>query len=324
MELICLGELLIDFVPTVSGVGLRDVQQFEKAPGGAPANVAVGFSQLGGESGFIGKVGADDFGSALIETLHRHGVDTTGVIQTSEALTMLAFVSLRSDGERDFVFYRNPSADMLLRPEEVNDAVIVSSPFFHFGSISLISEPARTATLKAAQIASEHGRIVSFDPNLRPPLWPSLGKARHEMLDAMSRVSLLKVSEEELSFITGQSLTNEGISYLFDRFASLRLIAVTRGGEGCYLAFRDHTLTIPGFAVRAVDTTGAGDGFTAGLLYQISRAPFGDVPWEACDDLWCSAGRFANAVGALVVTRKGGIPAMPCLDEVLRLVGTVS
>lgn len=321
-DLICLGELLIDFVPVIAGTRLRDVPQFEKAPGGAPANVAVGYSKLGGKSGFIGKVGTDEFGAALIETLQRHGVDTRGVIQTSEALTMLAFVSLRTDGERDFIFYRNPSADMLLRPEEVGENLIRAATNFHFGSISLITEPSRTATLKAACLASKLGRIVSFDPNLRPPLWPSLHLARQEMIGVLDYVTVLKVSEEELQFITERSTTSDGIDELFRRHVNLRLIAVTKGSAGCQLALRERHFDVSGFPTTPIDTTGAGDGFTAGLLFQMNQASFRDNPWKTSDDLWYAAGQFANAVGAFVVAQKGGIPAMPSLDQVLQLMNT--
>lgn len=312
-DLLCLGELLVDFVPTVGERRLSEVAIFRRAAGGAPANVAAGFSRLGGTSCFIGKVGADEFGVFLRQTLIRAGVDVTYLRQTRAALTGLAFVSLRADGERDFLFYRNPAADALLEPNEVPVAEIETARIFHFGSISLIEKPARTATLQAAGQALARGKLVSFDPNVRPALWPDLSQARREILAAMEFTILLKVSHEELAFITGASAPESGASQLFARYPRLMLIAVTLGADGSVLFLRDRCLALEGFKVQAMDTTGAGDGFTAGLLYSLTEKmrESGAVDWSWPDECWSAIGRFANAVGALVVTKRGGIPAMP-------------
>lgn len=313
-DLVCCGEILIDFVPTVQGYGLRHTETFEKAAGGAPANVAVGFSRLGGRSSFVGKVGADEFGRFLQETLAAAGVNTDYLYLTEEALTGLAFVSLRDDGERDFMFYRRPAADMLLRPDEVPRELIERARILHFGSVSLIAEPARGATLAAAGFAAERGRLVSFDPNLRPALWPDLALARRQIRQGLAFASVLKASEEELIFITGEAGT-AGAARLFREYPRLVLIAVTSGQSGCMLCLRGRNYTLPAFPVKTVDTTGAGDGFTAGLLFMLNGQMIErhrDVmDWEIGDDFWMLAGRFANAVGALVVTGRGGIPAMP-------------
>lgn len=325
-DLVCLGELLIDFVPTVQGLLLRDVTNFEKAAGGAPANVAVGFARLGGTSSFVGKVGADEFGRFLRDTLAQAGVDTRYLLLTDEALTGLAFVSLRADGERDFLFYRNPATDMLLHPAEVPVELIEQTRIFHFGSVSLIASPAREATLDLAVLAGNRGKLVSFDPNLRPALWPDLGKAREQILRGLAMAGLLKVSQDELAFITGRRLPSEAVQWLFEKYPGLMLVATTLGREGCLISLRDRTIALPGFPIQAVDTTGAGDGFTAGLLFALNNAMtekgLATMEWENPWSFWTAAGRFANAVGALAVTKRGGIPAMPgraAVEELLNL-----
>src|SRR4051794_18734680 len=202
---ICLGEALIDFVADVHGVSLEDCPGFRKAAGGAPANVAVGVARLGQTSAFAGKVGDDPFGRFLERTLAENGVDTTPMRFDPEARTGLAFVSLLENGERDFVFYRHPSADMRLRPDELPVELFSGARVFHFGSISLISEPSRAATLAAARAARNCGCIVSYDPNLRLPLWPSAEAARAAMLDAVPLADVVKISDEEAAFLTGEA-----------------------------------------------------------------------------------------------------------------------
>ena len=293
---------------------LRHVTAFERAAGGAPANVAAGFARLGGASSFVGKVGADEFGWFLRDALAQAGVETSHLYATEEAQTGLAFISLRADGERDFFFYRQPAADMLLRPAEVPEALLAQCRIFHFGSVSLIASPAREATLAAAAFAGRRGRLVSFDPNLRPPLWPSLAAARDQILAGLALANLLKVSGEELVFIAERQEHDAAIAWLFREYPDLRLIATTLGRDGCLLATRGGTVALPGFPIEAVDTTGAGDGFTAGLLYVLNAglaAEGSAAEWEPGGGLLPAAGRFANAVGALVATKRGGIPAMP-------------
>lgn len=313
---ICLGELLIDFVSTVSGVSLKDAPGFEKAPGGAPANVAVGLAKLGIESYFIGKVGQDAFGDFLRDTLQKNQVDPRFLFTTGRAKTTLAFVSLTQEGERDFVFYREPGADTLLDQSEIDDSCFSGTGVFHFGSITLTHEPAYSATLKAATLAEKHGYLISFDPNLRPALWKNLEEARSKMIQAMSRAQIVKLNEEEALFLSGSSSLDKALSWLQNRF-HLSLLAVTQGKKGCILSHGDKRLEIEGFVVDTVDTTGAGDGFVAGLIsslfmfWQELRA--GKViPEEAL----YHAGRRANAVGALTTTKKGAIPALPTQEEV--------
>jgi fructokinase len=309
-EIITCGELLIDFVPTISGVSLLEAPAFKKAPGGAPANVAVGVSRLGISSGFIGKVGDDPFGHFLAKTLEDSRVDIQGLHFSDEARTALAFVSLRADGERDFMFYRHPSADMLYRPDEVDIDYVHSAKIFHYGSISLIQEPSRSATLQAVDAASQAGLITSYDPNLRLNLWPNAEKARQGLLLGWSKANLIKVSEEELQFLSGSADFLEGAQRLWH--SRLNMLIITRGKEGCtYLTQAFHG-SVPGFSVVPIDTTGAGDGFVAGLLAGLVRHP---EAWKEEADLH-NVCMYANAVGALTTTQRGAIPALPTAEQV--------
>jgi fructokinase len=311
-DVVCLGELLIDFVSTVSGVSLVEAPAFEKAPGGAPANVAVGLARLGIKSAFMGKVGEDDFGRFLAQTLASNGVDISPLVFSKVARTALAFVSLTAAGERDFMFYRHPSADMLFELGEVDKASLRQAKIFHYGSISLISEPSRSATLHAVEVAEESGLMVSYDPNLRLPLWPGEEEARAGMLTGWRHAHLVKASGEEIAFLTGEQDLSRGVARLWQ--PNLRLVVVTLGAQGCRYFTHNAEGHVPGFAVETLDTTGAGDGFVAGLLFQVLGRP---ALWEDVPALE-PALRFANAVGALTTTRRGAIPALPDRETVER------
>lgn len=310
-QAICLGELLIDFVPTVTGTGLIDAPAFIKAPGGAPGNVAVGLARLGIESAFMGKVGDDAFGHFLADTLTQTGVDVGPLCFSSEARTALAFVSLRADGEREFMFYRHPSADMLFTPHDVDVKAIQRAKLLHFGSISLISEPSRSATLHAVEAARTAGCLVSYDPNLRLPLWPDAGAAREGMLLGMKKAHLVKLSDDESVFLTGLSDVRAACKALWHD--DLKLMVVTRGRGGCVYITPDFSGEVSSFTVDAVDATGAGDGFVAGLLQGLLADP-ALIQDEARLRELC---RFANAVGALATTQRGAIPALPDRARVL-------
>jgi fructokinase len=317
VDVIALGELLIDFVPTVSGVSLIEAPAFKKAPGGAPANVAAGLAKLGISSGFMGKVGDDAFGHFLAQTLQEAGVDTSALCFSTEARTALAFVSLRADGEREFMFYRHPSADMLYTPDEVNANAerIRNAKILHYGSISLIGEPSRSATLHAVEIARQAGLLLSYDPNLRLSLWPNAEAAKAGMLLGWPLAHLIKVSEEELAFLAGSEDLEAAARKLWH--PALRLLVITRGRAGCRYVTPGFSGHVPGFAVQAVDTTGAGDGFVAGLLKGLVDHPQADRN-EAQLRAIC---RYANAVGAITTTERGAIPALPTasqVDEFLR------
>jgi len=308
MDVITCGEMLIDFVSTETGVSLAQAPAFKKAPGGAPANVAVGVARLGYRAGFIGQVGNDEFGHFLADTLQSYEVDTAGLRFTPQARTALAFVSLRADGEREFMFYRHPSADMLWHPEDVDRAYVGHCHIFHYGSISLIHEPSRSATLTALDDAKSNGALLSYDPNLRLSLWPSPDAARAGILDGWQYAEIIKVSEEELTFLSDKSTLERAARSLWhDR---LRLLAVTQGRAGCTYYTAEAHGYMPGFAVRSVDTTGAGDGFVAGMLAGLLE---GDLTWnrEVIEKALC----LGNAVGALSTTQLGAISSLPTMKE---------
>ncbi len=302
MSVVSLGELLIDFVALESGVTVGEASGFQKAPGGAPANVAVATARLGHPSAFLGQVGDDPFGHYLKHTLNTEGVDLRGLRFTSEARTALAFVALAEGGERSFVFYRHPSADMLMRPEDVLLDVIDAHRIFHFGSITMINEPARSATLMAAQYARSRDKLISYDPNLRLALWPSAEAAREGMLTGMNYAHFVKINDEELEFLGGS------VSALWRD--EMQLIVVTHGAGGATIHTRQTQRHFPGYTVAPIDTTGAGDGFVAGLLVGILEHPQ-DYLTQLEPIL-----RFANAVGALATTMRGAIPALPKRDAV--------
>jgi fructokinase len=311
-DIITLGELLIDFVPTESSVSLAGAEAFKKAPGGAPANVAAGLAKLGVSSGFMGKVGDDAFGHFLVDTLKEVGVDTSQIYLSEQARTALAFVTLGPEGEREFMFYRHPSADMLHTPEEINNKYVSSAKIFHFGSISLINEPARSATLAAVRTAREAGLLVSYDPNLRLNLWPDAEAAREGIRLGWPYAQVTKVSEEELVFLSGMADLEGAAQSLMH--PELRLLVVTHGKEGCTFITPHFLEHVPGFSVKPVDTTGAGDAFVAGLLKGLLENPEADQDegqlYEIC--------RYANAVGALTTTARGAIPALPSAGQVIQ------
>lgn len=304
-DVICLGELLIDFVPTVTPTTLIDAPAFKKAPGGAPANVAVGLARLGAPSAFMGKVGDDAFGHFLAETLREAGVDIGPLRFTDEARTALAFVSLRADGEREFMFYRHPSADMLFAPHEVDVTALEAARILHYGSISLIGEPSRSATLHAIERARAAGLTLSCDPNLRPALWADAEAARAGLRLAMAHAEVVKVSDDEVAFLTGSADPQAARDLLWGE--RTRLMVITRGHAGCVYVAPDVVGEVAGFRVAAIDATGAGDGFVAGLLSGLIADP-GAPRDEARLREIC---RFACAVGALATTERGAIPALP-------------
>lgn len=318
---VCFGEMLIDFVPTISGLSLSDAPAFKKAPGGAPANVAVGIARLGGSSAFIGKVGEDEFGYMLAEILKENNVNNEGMRFDPGARTALAFVTLRSDGEREFMFYRNPSADMLLQEAELDFDLIRKAKIFHYGSISLITEPCKSAHIAAAKVAKDAGVFLSYDPNLRLPLWPSAESAREGILSIWDTADIIKISEEEISFLTkGEDPYDDAVvQKLFH--PNLKLLLVTEGPEGCRYYTKEFSGRVKGLKVDAVDTTGAGDAFVAGILSQLAK----DLSLLQNEDRLRKALKFANACGALTVKERGAIPALPTREAVnsaiIQLVG---
>jgi len=309
---VCLGEVLTDFVALDSAVPLQQATNFHRAAGGAPANVAVALARLGTGVGFIGKVGGDAFGQSLRETLAAEGVDVRGLVAAPTARTALSFVGSDGHGGREFVFYHQGMADTLLRPEEVDRDLIAHARIFHFGSVTLAAEPSRTATAAAARWAHEHGCLVSFDPNVRLEVWDSPRQALDSMIDSLSVVDVVKVSSDELAFLTGTSNPSDACRVLRDHGPTAAI--VTLGGGGCYYQTGTASGQVSGIAVESVDSLGAGDAFVAGLLACLSAHP--DRTVLSDEALLVPALRFANAVGAITTTRYGAIPALPTRAQV--------
>ncbi|XP_010907694.2 fructokinase-1-like [Elaeis guineensis] len=313
------GEMLIDFVPTVAGVSLAEAPGFLKAPGGAPANVAIAVTRLGGRSAFVGKLGDDPFGRMLVAILRDNGVVDAGITLDSRARTALAFVTLREDGEREFMFYRNPSADMLLTESELNLDLIRSATIFHFGSVSLIAEPCRSAHLKAMEVAKEAGALLSYDVNLRLLLWPSPAEAREQIMSIWDQADIIKVSDAELEFLTGEAAPVEDEIAMKLWHPSLKLLLVTIGEKGCKYYAKDFHGVVESFAVQQVDTTGAGDAFMGSLLRKIVEDKSALQDEKKLREVL----RFSNACGAITTTKKGAIPSLPNESEVMQLLERV-
>ncbi|OAY73910.1 putative fructokinase-2 [Ananas comosus] len=308
------GEMLIDFVPTESGVSLAEAPGFLKAPGGAPANVAIAVARLGGRAAFVGKLGDDEFGHMLAGILRANGVSDAGVAFDSGARTALAFVTLRADGEREFMFYRNPSADMLLTEAELNLDLIRRAKVFHYGSISLIAEPCRSAHLRAMEVAKEAGVLLSYDPNLRLPLWPSPETAREQILSIWDQADIIKVSDVELEFLTGIDSVEDEVAMKLWR-PSLKLLLVTLGENGCKYFTKDFRGSVESFSVKQVDTTGAGDAFVGAMLRKFIEDESALQDEKKLREVL----RFANACGAITTTKKGAIPSLPNEAEAMLL-----
>ncbi|KAJ0659748.1 putative fructokinase [Helianthus annuus] len=309
---VCFGEMLIDFVPTINGLALAEAPAFKKAPGGAPANVAVGIARLGGSSAFIGKVGEDEFGYMLADILKENNVNNEGMRFDPGARTALAFVTLRKDGEREFMFYRNPSADMLLEESELDLDLIRKAKIFHYGSISLITEPCKSAHIAATKAAKDAGVLLSYDPNLRLPLWPSAESAREGILSIWDTADIIKISEEEIVFLTnGEDPYDDNIVRKLYH-PNLKLLLVTEGPDGCRYYTKEFSGRVKGIKVDPVDTTGAGDAFVAGILSKLAA----DVSLLKDENRLREALSFANACGAITVTERGAIPALPTTEAV--------
>lgn len=312
-DVTALGELLIDF--PMYGRSDQGNNLFEACPGGAPCNVLALLNKMGKKTAFIGKVGQDQFGTLLKETITEAGIDASNLVMDPEVNTTLAFVHTFPDGDREFSFYRNPGADMMLRPEEVNTEVIAQTKIFHFGTLSMTHDTVREATKKALAAAKENGCLISFDPNLRPPLWSSPDLAKEQMEYGFTQCDILKISDNEIQFVSGKEDYDEGIAYLQERY-HIPLILLTMGKEGSRACYKGMRVERPGFTVKAIETTGAGDTFCGSSLTYILEHDFHNLTEEQLGEMLT----FANGAAALVTTRKGAIKAMPEREEVLSLI----
>lgn len=312
-DVTALGELLIDF--PMYGQSDQGNNLFEACPGGAPCNVLALLNKMGKKTAFIGKVGQDQFGTLLKETITEAGIDASGLVIDPEVNTTLAFVHTFPDGDREFSFYRNPGADMMLRPEEVNTELIAQTKIFHFGTLSMTHDTVREATKKALAAAKENGCLISFDPNLRPPLWSSLDLAKEQMEYGFARCDILKISDNEIQFVSGKEDYDEGIAYLQEKY-HIPLILLTMGKEGSRAYYKGMRVERPGFTVKAIETTGAGDTFCGSSLTYILEHDFHNLTEEQLGEMLT----FANGAAAMVTTKKGAIKAMPEREEVLSLI----
>ncbi len=312
MDIVCLGEILIDMFPAEIGRSMMDVSAFRPKPGGAPANVAVAAARLGAECAFVGKVGDDIFGHYLISVLENEGVTTKGMRIDPTARTTLVFIAMPDAHSAEFVFYRNPGADILLKPEELDQKLLIKTRAFHFGSLSLIDEPIRSATMKAIEVAASGGALISFDVNYRPTLWKDQQEACTQVKAIIPYVDLLKVNEAELILLAGMEDITSATRSLLD--LGPELCVVTFGAEGSFFSTRNNCEFIPGFKVKTIDSIGCGDAFIAGTLTQLVRE--GD--WRGrlnANDLR-EILQYANAVGALTALKQGVIPALPRAEQV--------
>ena len=308
-DIVAIGEVLIDL--TQKGVDELGVGQYAANPGGAPANLAVAAARLGASTAFVGKVGRDAFGNYLRAVLEENQVDTTGLLEDEKEHTTLAVVSVDETGERSFSFYREPSADVNLKAEEIPQALLKDTRILHFGSVSLTAEPARSATLYAAKTARENGCLVSYDPNYRASLWSSQEAAIREMKNALPLCDILKISDEELPLLTGTTDPVEGSRQLAE--LGIRLIFVTLGANGAFFRLGEETGSVPGIKVKVGDTNGAGDTFFGAALSKLVKEDLNTLTLPRLTEI----AAFANKAASITTSRHGAIPAMPKLSEIL-------
>lgn len=315
-DIICIGEALIDFLSLDKDVKLENTTGFTIAPGGAPANVAAAVSKLGGSSGFIGKVGMDSFGKLIKNTLVKAGVNIDLLIMDKKVNTSLAFISVKPNGDNDFMFFRNHcGADLALKQDEIQDGYIYESKILHFGSINFTGESLRSATMKAIELARGANKLISFDPNLRPSLWENLRLAKSEIENGLQYADIVKLTDEELEFITGTKNLIKGTNIIIKY--GPRVVFVTRGGKSAFINNGMTEIEVPSYELKSVDTTGAGDAFTGGILLRIlerikkDKTIFNMEKSETTEMV-----KFAHACGAITVTRKGVIPVLPTITDV--------
>lgn len=310
LDVVALGELLIDF--TENGISSQGNPVYEANPGGAPCNVLAMLNKAGRKTAFIGKVGRDIFGNRLKAVLDEVGIDTSNLILDEEARTTLAFVETLPGGDRDFSFYRNPGADMMLREEELREELIKETKIFHFGTLSMTHEEVRRATKKAVAMAKESGALISFDPNLRPPLWKSLEDAKEQAAYGFSQCDILKISDNEIQWFTGEEEFDAGIRKLRNQYdIPLIMLSMGRGGSRAY--YKDLSVeAAPFLQDKTIETTGAGDTFGACCLHYVLKYGLEHLDEEKLAEMLT----FANAAASIVTTRKGALRVMPGVEEV--------
>lgn len=316
-DVVALGELLIDF--TLNGNSSQGNPLLEANPGGAPCNVLSMLCKLGKNTAFIGKVGDDQFGRQLKTTIEDCGIDSSYLLMDKDVHTTLAFVHTFADGDREFSFYRNPGADMMLTKSEIPADILGDTTIFHFGTLSMTHEDVRSATITAVEVAKKNGAIISLDPNLREPLWDSLNNAKEQMMKAISYCDILKISDNEIQFLTGEEDYDKGIEKLRS-MVNIPLIALTMGKDGSRAYYKDYRVEVSGFAQdNVVDTTGAGDTFCACMLGYICDHGLENLSEDNLKEMLT----FANAAASLVTTKKGAIRSMPDVKDINALINGI-
>ena len=311
-DVCALGELLIDF--TENGISENGNPIMEANPGGAPCKVLAMLARLGKTTAFIGKVGNDRFGKVLSETIKDCGICADGLVFDDIVHTTLAFVHKKTDGDRDFSFYREPGADMMLRKCEIDEEIIKSAKIFHFGTLSSTHEGVREATRYGVDIAKESGALISFDPNLRPPLWDSLEDARREIEYGFEKCDILKISDNEIEFMTGLTDYDKAVRELMEKY-DIKLAFATLGKNGSRTYYGDLKAECRGFKVNTIETTGAGDTFCGSALNFILEHDINALTENDLKELLA----FANAAAAIITTRRGALKVMPEKKEILDL-----
>lgn len=313
-DVVALGELLIDF--TENGESNQGNPLFEANPGGAPCNVLAMLATLGHKTAFIGKVGKDFFGEQLKRAITEVGIDAKFLCMDEEVHTTLAMIHTDFDGDRDFSFYRNPGADMMLREDEIPEGLLKNTKLFHFGTLSMIHEGVRAATKKALVLAKEAGALISFDPNLRPPLWRSLEDAKQQVLSGLKYCDILKISDNEIQWLTGKKDYTEGVLWIKERF-DISLILVSMGREGSRAYYQEKMVEVKPFIQKnTIETTGAGDTFCGCVLHYICDHGLDHLSEENLSEMLT----FANAAATLITTKKGALRVMPSVEEICSLV----
>lgn len=309
-DVVALGELLIDF--TQNGTSEQGNGLFEANPGGAPCNVLAMLNNLGRKTSFIGKVGNDQFGLMLKATLEELGIGTENLMLDDEVHTTLALIHTFPDGDRDFSFYRNPGADMMLREDEVKEDLIKNTKIFHFGTLSMTHDGVRTATKKALETAKHAGALISFDPNLREPLWDSLDTAKEQVIYGLAYTDVLKISDNEIQWLTGEEDYTEGVKKIRE-IKDIPLILVSMGKEGSRAYYKDKMVEVKPFLQKnTIETTGAGDTFCANVLNYVLEHGLEDLTEEDLENML----RFANAAASMITTKKGALKVMPKKSEI--------
>lgn len=315
-DVAALGELLIDF--TENGISGQGNMLMEANPGGAPCNVLAMLQKLGHRTAFIGKVGDDIFGRMLKSTIEEAGIDSEGLIMDKDVHTTLAFVKTYEGGERDFSFYRNPGADMMLTEDDVREDIIREARIFHFGTLSMTHEEVRKATKKAVAIAKDAGALISFDPNLRPPLWDDMEEARKQIEWGLSVCDILKIADNEGEFMTGESDPRKAAVILHERYPNISMFNITLGPEGSYHECGEGSVFVPAhIGSDTIETTGAGDVFGACVLHAVLEKGSTDMDAEETERML----KFANSAAYLITTKKGALRVMPEAEEIQELSG---